>query len=209
MAKAIMVSIRPVWVEKIISGEKTVEVRKSRPKLAAPFKCYIYCTKDERPEYHCMGNGRVVGEFVCSRIENLIKIGYTNVREPHRYKISSPSFEVLDPAQLFESACLSETDVEEYLKGRVGYGWHISNLEIYDKPMELKEFWRPPELYCEKERCGGCPYDQVADVFGEYSYDCEWKRPLTRPPQSWCYVEARPWVSGERIKEVLEVRKGR
>ena len=39
------------------------------------------------------------------------------------------------------------------------------------------------------ERCGGCLYDQVADVNGEYSFDCEWKRPLTRPPQSWCYVE--------------------
>ena len=69
------------------------------------------------------------------------------------------------------------------------YKWHISNLKIYDTPKELNEFWFPPELYCEKERCGGCPYDQVADVNGEYSFDCEWKRPLTRPPQSWCYVE--------------------
>ena len=43
--------------------------------------------------------------------------------------------------------------------------------------------------WCEKESCGGCPYDQVADVNGEYSYDCEWRRPLSRPPQSWCYVE--------------------
>ena len=75
-----------------------------------------------------------------------------------------------------------------YLK-ETGYGWHISDLRIYDTPRDLGEFWFPPELYCEKELCGGCPYDQVADVNGEYSYDCEWRRPLSRPPQSWCYVE--------------------
>ena len=44
MSKAVMLSIRPKWCEKIISGEKTVEVRKTRPKLETPFKCYIYCT---------------------------------------------------------------------------------------------------------------------------------------------------------------------
>ena len=24
---------------------------------------------------------------------------------------------------------------------------------------------------------------------GEYAFGFEWKRPLIRPPQSWCYVE--------------------
>lgn len=44
MAKAVLISIRPDWVEKILSGEKTLEVRKTRPKLETPFKVYIYCT---------------------------------------------------------------------------------------------------------------------------------------------------------------------
>ena len=44
MSKAVMLSIRPKWVEKIANGEKTIEVRKTRPKLDTPFKCYIYCT---------------------------------------------------------------------------------------------------------------------------------------------------------------------
>lgn len=44
MSKAVLISIRPKWVEKIVSGEKTIEVRKTRPKLDTPFKCYIYCT---------------------------------------------------------------------------------------------------------------------------------------------------------------------
>ena len=38
MSKAVLISIRPKWVEKIASGEKTIEVRKTRPTLATPFK---------------------------------------------------------------------------------------------------------------------------------------------------------------------------
>ena len=198
MAKAVLISIRPEWVEKIAEGQKTVEVRRTRPKLEPPFKCYIYCTKDKKdsdrlwvlreqirkeydgltavcahlraqPDLHSVGNGYVVGEFVCDTYVADKTFGHD--------------------ALFNAAACMSEPDVVAYSAGTQLYGWHISDLKIYDTPKELNEFWFPPELYCEKERCGGCPYDQVADVNGEYSFDCEWKRPLTRPPQSWCYVE--------------------
>ena len=43
--KAVLISIQPKWCELIASGKKTVEVRKSRPKLETPFKVYIYCTQ--------------------------------------------------------------------------------------------------------------------------------------------------------------------
>ena len=49
MSKAVMLSIRPKWCEKIASGKKTIEVRKTRPKLETPFKCYIYCTLPKYP----------------------------------------------------------------------------------------------------------------------------------------------------------------
>lgn len=45
MSKAVLISIKPKWVEKIASGEKTVEVRRTAPQLSPPFKCYIYATK--------------------------------------------------------------------------------------------------------------------------------------------------------------------
>lgn len=57
---AVLISIRPKWCEKIISGEKTIEVRKTRPKMDTPFKCYIYC--ELRAEWmnvalgDCLGN---------------------------------------------------------------------------------------------------------------------------------------------------------
>lgn len=49
MSKAVLISIRPKWVEKIANGEKTIEVRKTKPKLETPFKCYIYCTLPKCP----------------------------------------------------------------------------------------------------------------------------------------------------------------
>lgn len=176
MGKAVLISIRPEWVEKIANGEKTIEVRKTRPKLDTPFKCYIYCTQGNDARRLRGSWGKVIGEFICDRVETI-----KAATEP--YGIYDVDDDFVAQTRLVDGA------LWDYGEGATLYGWHISKLEIYDQPKELNEFWLPPELYCEKERCGGCPYDQVADVNGEYSFDCEWKRPLTRPPQSWCYVE--------------------
>ena len=43
--KAVLMSIRPKWCELIANGKKTIEVRKTRPKMETPFKCYIYEAK--------------------------------------------------------------------------------------------------------------------------------------------------------------------
>ena len=61
MSKAVLISIRSGWCQKIMTGQKTVEVRKTRPKMDTPFKCYIY---------KC-GNGKVIGEFLCDEIINI------------------------------------------------------------------------------------------------------------------------------------------
>lgn len=42
--KSVLLSIHPKYVDKILDGKKTIEVRKSRPKITPPFKCYIYMT---------------------------------------------------------------------------------------------------------------------------------------------------------------------
>lgn len=176
MANAVLISIRPEWVEKIVRNEKTVEVRKTRPKLDTPFKCYIYCTQGNDARRLRGSWGKVIGEFICDRVETI-----KAATEP--YGIYDVDDDFVAQTRLVSGA------LWDYGKGATLYGWHISDLKIYDAPKDLNEFWLPPELYCVKERCGGCLYDQVADVNGEYSFDCEWKRPLTRPPQSWCYVE--------------------
>ena len=45
ITKKILISIQPQWVEKILNGEKTIEIRKTMPKCELPVKVYIYCTK--------------------------------------------------------------------------------------------------------------------------------------------------------------------
>ncbi len=203
MAKAVLISIRPVWVEKIAEGQKTVEVRRTRPKLEPPFKCYIYCTNtrpflvwgdvfrgDWMTEFTRLSgysraeadriwdvfNGNVAGEFVCDRIDTIIPA-------PEPYGL----YDVDD--DFVAQTCLVNGALWDYGKGATLYGWHTSELKIYDIPKQLGEFWFPDDLYCKKDLCGGCPWDQSPDVNGEYEFDCEWRRPLRRPPQSWCYVE--------------------
>ena len=169
MSKAVLISIRPKWVEKIVNGEKTIEVRKTKPKLETPFKCYIYCTMDhpyisvscgelDKLNYrtNTVGrcNGKVIGEFTCERIALIAYDGG---------ELSSTTNAAFSPA-----TCLTQAEIIAYIgdKGRC-YGWHISDLLIYDQPKGLDEFTRLRDT-----KFGSEPVT------------------LKRPPQSWCYVEA-------------------
>ena len=78
--RAIILSIRPEWADKILTGEKTMEVRKTRPRLETPFKCYIYATKCRdkigwlriRPGHGWQRiDGMVIAEFVCDEIKRV------------------------------------------------------------------------------------------------------------------------------------------
>ena len=159
MNKAVMLSIRPKWVEKIASGEKTIEVRKTRPKLEAPFKCYIYCTQDKHlafmqnqtstnliacmdvdaaiPVGGAIGNGKVIGEFTCKGF-----IPFSHGR---------PCFVTGTQEEIERMACLSREEIWEYAPHGNPIGWRITDLVIYNTPRELTEFRMPcpNDLYCE------------------------------------------------------------
>ncbi len=206
--KSVLISIQPKWVEKIASGKKTVEVRKTAPKLEPPFKCYIYATRPKKwfrfsswgkasdeslwlsngkvemcdgfkfwadeTEYELL-NGKVIGEFVCDKIFDIcIEISKQDDL----------------PGYPFPCTGLTDKEILQYLgNGKTGYGWHISDLVIYDKPKPLSDFKLPckcigvyeGETYCDCLNCedaGDSDYGVIA---------CD--RTLKRPPQSWCYVE--------------------
>lgn len=190
--KSVMISIKPKWCELIASGQKTIEVRKSRPKLETPFKCYIYCVKDPdklwvlneqcRQKYDGLttvcanlvkseslyeGNGKVIGEFVCDEILQFNHDDY-----------NSPAYDISDDD--LNRTCLGQEDLYRYANGKTLYGWHISDLVIYDNPRELSEFLRInrecwyADLGLAKRDCPEC---KNAECF------------VSRPPQSWCYVE--------------------
>lgn len=46
--KSIMISIKPEWVAKILNGDKTIEIRKIKPKCELPCKVYIYCLQPKK-----------------------------------------------------------------------------------------------------------------------------------------------------------------
>ena len=155
--KSVLISIRPKWCELIARGEKTLEVRKTRPKLETPFKCYIYCTagvgkntfnvpvSEEQIARHyaetgsieCLncpiGNQKVIGEFICDTFVIDKTFGHD--------------------ALFNAAACMTETQCAVYSCSSPIYGWHISDLKIYEKPKELSEFWLHPESFCERELC--------------------------------------------------------
>lgn len=190
MARAVLISIRPKWAANIAEGCKTVEIRKTRPNLKPPFKCYIYCTQgggkkdriwvlnDEarkrypgctvvRSNLHCQndtvaGNGRVIGEFVCDKIYEVAPLNHA-------------------PDDLEECSCLTREEIVQYLKGN-GYAWHISNLKIYDSPKELAEFHA-------LKKCRSCSKSGYESTACAYDENCMVPAVITKAPQSWCYVE--------------------
>ncbi len=201
MIKAVMISIKPKWCELIANGKKTIEVRKSRPKIETPFKCYIYCTKfkdihidmflnydeTEKKTYIC--NGKVIGEFVCDKID------YFSFSDSEwAYSVAPPGSVMPmneDKAiKIMENkGCLTVDDIVSYFgdEDYKAYFWHISDLKIYDKPKELSEFkkinrdcWYA-DLGLAKRDCHECK-----------NADCFFKR----PPQSWCYVEMEAESNG-------------
>lgn len=194
MEKAVMLSIRPKWVEKIANGEKTIEVRKTRPKLETPFKAYIYCTMPDAKDPHnilelhgadgkiCKTNGKVVGEFTCDRIQS-----FDSAYSEWAYAVAPsgsvmPMHETKALELCQKDGCLSDDDVLSYFGDEdwKAYFWHIADLRIYDTPRELSEFRRATDP------CDSC--------HAEYTWECKDCKKLggdiKRPPQSWCYVEA-------------------
>lgn len=191
MSKAVLISIRPEWCELIASDEKTIEIRKTKTNLDVPFKVYVYCTKPKagtdqlwvldrriRPEYNglsavcanlenpsdsMLGNGKVIGEFICNNI----------------YEID-PAHAI--EAVISEESCVSPREIHEYLNGKTGYGWCISDLKIYDQPKALSTF----SAFRKCNSCQKSGYESTACMWDE---NCIVPATIERPPQSWCYVE--------------------
>lgn len=205
--KSIMISIQPKWCAKIESGVKTIEVRKTRPKIETPFKCYIYESKGKTkywsqpmPIPYREGGGKVIGEFVRDRIEEYRtefydeEEAYQEIRkvwldEDYDYPvedyriITTNERENPSDCKLLKNACLTFDEIKKY----VGYGdgkfcsLHISELKIYDKPKELGEFRKPCDA---DENCYLC---EKSGFTPNMQIDCF--NFLTRPPRSWSYVE--------------------
>lgn len=219
-----LISINPKWCELIASGKKTIEVRKTRPKIETPFKCYIYCTHDNRKnalhlyvnsgygrkEFGVTGNwrsgkdvvdvnphlpayrynaylaeGKVIGEFVC---DNIIEYQYDYCDGVD-----------IDDDNLLETQ-LEREDINIYAKGKTIYGWHISDLVIYDEPKELSKFYiidkkavrqcsNRKQAYYSFTDTGYIKNGFYCEEKDDFCFDGYKRKVLIRPPKSWCYVK--------------------
>lgn len=206
--KAVLISIQSKWLELIAYGDKTIEIRKTRPNIDTPFKCYIYCTKGKPLLRHniidgkdIIANGKVIGEFVCDEVYNLVQAGAGIM-------FATENLDLLEPQMFRDMSCLTDSQLADYLGNKDGYAWHITDLVIYDEPRELSEFWAyNAELnkrFNDGEDCcawGGCETENgctndcdTKSVLPCYQCWADWNgwcHKLTRPPESWQFVEEK------------------
>ena len=181
---SILLSVKPEWLAKILDGEKTIEIRKTMPKCRLPIDVYLYCCKSKKKLFfdkvsnkYMYGedtpkdrfnslNGNVVAKFTLNKTEKveLERIDYST--EDYGYRFND---------EILIKSCLTEEQLENYLlsKDGIGYAWYIDNLQIFDTPKELKDF------YIEDKAYNNC--------FGWIVDENEKRVPLKKAPQSWCY----------------------
>lgn len=205
--KAVLLSIRPEWCQKIFGGEKTIEVRKTVPNLETPFTVYVYQTKIKfkvknwQENFQSIvftpnggveeGNGKVIGSFVCDKHEVFDSAWseWAYGCAPYDVPCAMPMSEERAIKICKEYGCMSLDDIVKYFGDEdwTAHFWHITEPKLFDKPKMVTEF---------------AVYGRCAQECSEYDicmkYDSEETRvecpdfakaPLKRAPQSWCYVE--------------------
>lgn len=187
----ILASLKPYYYYLIGERKKTIEVRKSALK-DLPQDIAFYMSKDEKSfakipkefqEKYRKHFGKVGMKVVCNKVDEYnFHEGLTEFNSmglPSRIYGSYLIF-----ADDYKSMCLSYDEVKSYGKGKTLYGWHISNLKVYDNPKELSEF-RPICKFEGKDLiCNLCPNHEYN---GGLFFEC--RRKVTRPPQSYMFVE--------------------
>ena len=126
---AVLMSMKPEWWEKILDGEKTLEIRKTHPqneRLEWPVTVLVYVS----------GTGAVQGQFLCPG-----EVSYRTMQD------------------LEEMSCVPREDLLKYAKGRRLSGWIVRSPEKFDAPSPLARrcfsrvclrsdipasAWRPP-----------------------------------------------------------------
>lgn len=188
--RAVLLPIHPHWCVKIADGEKTIEIRKNAPKafykaltpkgakgpgFYEPFKVYIYRTLEKWGDIHHT-SGKVIGEFICDKVDAYTYDEHIGYPTPH-YEGDDSFCDCGEGYWItcgdLAATCLTNKELMDYGNKKTLYGWHISNLVIYDKPKELSDFYG----VCPHGNCENC-------VWG----NCKWRKPIQKAPQSFCYV---------------------
>lgn len=186
--KKILISIKPKYVAEILNHRKTLEIRKTAPKCELPCEVYIYCTNGREvikpsktnPRYEKIKSyspkkGCVCAKFTLNKVDKIEYHYHRTLDDWDGYFIGRGALTNIGEIEIGEKACLNHKQLNDYLKEREGYAWHIDqkSLVIFDRPKELSEFEFPNPSgirYIGQRAIKGLPSKK-------------------RPPQSWCYCE--------------------
>lgn len=184
--RKVLASLKPYYYYLVGEGIKKIEVRKDMPKASDwDNEVLFYMSKDEKSfakipkefqEKYRKHFGKVGMQFICDKVDK-----YTFSHYEAEYRVTHVEQNAM---------CLNQPELIHYGKGKTLYGWHISELKIYDKPKELSEFYI--RKFDNNDYCSGCIHHETPIT--EYPCnDCRRdafeRKYLTRPPQSWQYVE--------------------
>lgn len=211
--KSVLISIQPKWCELIVSGKKTIEVRKTAPKDTL-FKVYMYCTKERMTRVPSMyaylhkNEPRACAEY--GTIEKWGRIGDVIVN-PYLAskhvsygmhgkvvgefvcdKVIEYGYDVIACAKFEVNGAYTKEE------NRYNAGACLSEEEMYEyskgKPLrglhisELKIYDKPKEL---GEFIKVCPIKNQdcagCEFYSDYGGSCT--NYVTRPPRGWQYVE--------------------
>lgn len=186
--KAVMLSIRPEWIEKIYRGEKDFEVRRTFPnyhKILTPFRCYIYCTKPKQKIVQWVEPGEEMYGTVYDGPRYPVTIDRDVNAGMWIYgkwgcvvgEFTCDYAECLNNLFTGENmyhfpagkTCLTMEQLEQYGKGKRLWAWHITDPVWYYRHDSDYLYGRPLSDF---RSWGAVP--------GHH---------MKVPPQSWCYVE--------------------
>ena len=174
----ILASIKPYYYYLIAEEKKKIEVRKMALKNL-PQDIVFYMSKDEK------SFAKIPKEFQDKYRKHFGKVGLAIVCDKiTRYNCDKAFDEYFIAGYIgaympLKEMCLANKDLIEYGKGRPLYGWHISDLKIYDKPKPIMQFYKPCPI-----KIKNCP---VCELYSTYTGCC--MNNIDRPPQSYMFVE--------------------
>ena len=191
--KAILLTIRLKYFYLTYKGIKTIEIRKSAPKdfvgdvyevvSKTNFEKDLLEIPENEREFFRQFKGKVGLKFTLNKVEE--------IKCSAMFNVPTYNTETLFERQLCIKSCLGIYDIGDYLWHKKGYAWHISNLEIFDEPKELREFekvgsYNNHTIKCKKKEQGRCN-------FGKSKFTGKWvgceKARLTKAPHSYMFIE--------------------
>ena len=150
---SIVLSVKPIHCRNILSGKKTIELRKRKPAVDPPFRVYMYMT----------GYG-VVAEYICDEVYEYEAefydndIYYQDIRQVNYIDddisytiVATNEAENPNDYEFCQRTCLSFDEIKEYVGVELKrfFGWNISKLQLYTAPKRLSDFGigRAPQSY--------------------------------------------------------------